>query len=87
MQTTILKKEGVIHMEQNKREKALKFLQELEDSGKLKSKSEELIRDLHERLLKENISQELENKIFQVIESLKKEYLLFGTLVSKAFEE
>ncbi|KYM50462.1 hypothetical protein [Fusobacterium necrophorum] len=86
MQTTIFKKEGVIIMEQEVREKVLQFLQELKESGKLKSESEELVEDLLDSLSKEKISQEFETKLFKTIETVKQEYLYFGILAGKVLE-
>ncbi|MDK4475526.1 hypothetical protein MWG07_12080 [Fusobacterium necrophorum] len=86
MKTTIFNKEGVIIMEQEVREKVLQFLQELKESGKLKSESEELVEDLLKSLSKEKVSQEFESKVFKTIEILKQEYLFFGILAGKVFE-
>ncbi|KYM56202.1 hypothetical protein A2U07_01410 [Fusobacterium necrophorum subsp. funduliforme] len=86
MQTTIFNKEGVIIMEQEVREKVLQFLQELKESGKLKSESEELVEDLLDSLSKEKISQEFETKLFKTIETVKQEYLYFGILAGKVLE-
>ncbi len=86
MKTTIFNKEGVIIMEQEVREKVLQFLQELKESGKLKSESEELVEDLLKSLSKEKVSQEFESKVFKTIEILKQEYLFFGILAVKVFE-
>ncbi|CAL7893830.1 hypothetical protein MVQ23_10690 [Fusobacterium necrophorum] len=86
MQTTIFNKEGVIIMEQEVREKVLQFLQELKESGKLKSESEELVEDLLKSLSKEKVSQEFESKVFKTIEILKQEYLFFGILAGKVLE-
>lgn len=86
MKTTIFNKEGVIIMEQEVREKVLQFLQELKESGKLKSESEELVEDLLDSLSKEKISQEFETKLFKTIETVKQEYLYFGILAGKVLE-
>lgn len=86
MQTTIFNKEGVIIMEQEVREKVLQFLQELKESGKLKSESEELVEVLLKSLSKEKVSQEFESKVFKTIEILKQEYLFFGILAGKVLE-
>ncbi|KYM45715.1 hypothetical protein [Fusobacterium necrophorum] len=73
-------------MEQEVREKVLQFLQELKESGKLKSESEELVEDLLDSLSKEKISQEFETKLFKTIETVKQEYLYFGILAGKILE-
>ncbi|MCF0163380.1 MAG: hypothetical protein HUJ88_12495 [Fusobacterium necrophorum] len=86
MKTIIFYKEGVIIMEQEVREKVLQFLQELKESGKLKSESEELVEDLLKSLSKEKVSQEFESKVFKTIEILKQEYLFFGILAGKVLE-
>lgn len=65
---------------------ALKFLEELEDSGKLKSETAELVQKLHFNLSAEKISQELQNEIFKTIENLKKEYFSLGFSAGKVFE-
>lgn len=67
----------------SEKEFALKFLEELEDSGELNNEAMKIVQDLQIKLSKEKVSVELENEIFKMIESLKEKYFFYGVLAGK----
>lgn len=73
-------------METEVREAALRFLEELEDTGKLNSTLKNEIKEVHEILRSEKVSLECENKVFKLIEKIKTEYFALGALAEKSFK-